>query len=43
VAAPHLSAHHSFAMFDTARRVTLVGTVTGSGPPSVKVAPPSSE
>jgi len=23
-----LSAHHSFAMFDTARRVTLVGTVT---------------
>ena len=28
VAAPHLSAHHSFAMFDTAKRVTLVGTVT---------------
>ena len=23
-----VSAHHSFAMFDTARRVTLVGTVT---------------
>lgn len=28
VAAPHLSAHHSFAMFDTAKRVTIVGTVT---------------
>ena len=28
VAVPHLSAHHSFAMFDTAKRVTLVGTVT---------------
>ena len=26
--ATQLSAHHSFAMFDTARRVTLVGTVT---------------
>lgn len=28
VAGVPLSAHHSFAMFDTARRVTLAGTVT---------------
>ena len=26
--APRLQAHHSFAMFDTANRVTLTGTVT---------------
>src|SRR5690348_14911307 len=29
VAAQPVSAHHSFAMFDTAKRVTLSGTVTG--------------
>jgi hypothetical protein len=29
VASGRLDAHHSFAMFDTAKRVTLVGTVTG--------------
>jgi hypothetical protein len=28
VAAPSLLAHHSFAMFDTAKRVTMSGTVT---------------
>jgi hypothetical protein len=27
-AAPSLLAHHSFAMFDTAKRVTMAGTVT---------------
>ena len=27
-AAPPLFAHHSFAMFDTAKRVTMAGTVT---------------
>jgi hypothetical protein len=29
IAAPSVEAHHSFAMFDTTRRVTLSGTVTG--------------
>jgi hypothetical protein len=29
VFAPRLSAHHSFAMFDTAKRHTMSGTVTG--------------
>jgi hypothetical protein len=30
LAAPHtLLAHHSFAMFDTAKRLTMSGTVTG--------------
>ena len=28
IAAPSVQAHHSFAMFDTTRRVTLSGTVT---------------
>jgi hypothetical protein len=28
VVAPPLLAHHSFAMFDTAKRVTMAGTVT---------------